>query len=247
MKLRYAFVLLCTGIAGAALATVPASGPGSAVATSGAPRTGMLEFYSSPTGTAETYLRALNSGNKSVALNAMAVPAGHEAEVDAFVSLTIAQHWLQDAAVTRFKNDGDKVFLGDPKSRVTLTAQLKALSEQKPDVSGGTATLLLPPAESGKEPQKVLLKKVGEDWKLDAMSLYSLDSEKTPIRAALARKLASITEMAAKDVTAGKFSSATEAYQEYWTRMKEASQGSAATSRAATASAPAATTDATRK
>jgi len=236
MKLRYALILTCATITGAALAAVPSSGSAPATATAAS----AAADYSSPTAAAKTYLRALNVGDSKAVHDAMVVPTGHEAEVDAFVSLTIAQHWLQDAAVTKFKNDGDKVFLGDPKTRVSLAAQIKTLEEQKPEISGDAATISMPPVESEKEAQKVTLKKTADGWKLDAMVLYSLDSDKTALRAALAKKLATVTEVTTKEITSGKFSSATEAYQEYWLRMKEASQGSAATARATAPATPAA-------
>jgi hypothetical protein len=242
---QHVIIVACAlALTGAAMASAPASGPagtasGAAAATTTAATSMPAADYSTPTATVKSYLRAVNAGDNAGIHAALQVSDEHKADLDALLSLTISQHWLQEAAATHFKNGGDKVFYGDPKTRVTLADQLKVVDDATLDTAGDSATLNLPASDVSKEPQKIALKKIGGEWKIDAVSLYSLDSDKTPARVALAKKLAAVTDATLKDLAAGKFGSSNEAYQEYWTRMKEASQALAPATSATAAANPA--------
>ncbi len=233
MKFHGMFFAAALVVAGTAMASAPASTAAKAAATTVASAPAPAADYSTPAAATKSYLRALYAGNSAAVYEALIVPNERKADLDAILSLTVSMHWLQEAAADRFKGDGDKLFYGDPKTRVTLAAQLKAVDDDQVDVSGDTATLTLPAADASQEAQKISLKKIGAAWKLDAVTLYSLDSDKTAARVALSKKLAAVTDATLKDLTAGKFGSATEASQEYWTRMAEASKALAATTSAA--------------
>lgn len=212
------FLALC----GAAMATVPASGPASApAATATAPA--IPADYSSPAAAVKSYLRALAANDAAGIREALLVPEARKEELETLLSLTIAQARLQREAKERFKSDGEKVFAGDARSKPSLAAQLKAVDEAVVEATADAATVAMP-AEMGKPSEQIALKKTGSVWKLDAVMLYSLDAEKTAGRVALARTLTAVTETTLKEMVTGKFVTATEAYQEYWLRMAAASK-----------------------
>jgi hypothetical protein len=236
MKMRHLWILSgLAALSGAALATVPASGPTSApAATATAPA--IPADYSTPAAAVKSYLRALAANDPAGIHDALVAPEARKEELEALLSLTIAQGRLQREAKERFKSDGEKVFAGDPRSKPSLAAQLKAVDEAVVEATADAATVAMP-AEAGKAGEQIALKKIGSAWKLDAVALYSLDAEKTAARVALARTLTTVTETTLKEMVTGKFVTASEAYQEYWLRMAAASKG--ATSAPATSSMPA--------
>ncbi len=73
----------------------------------------------------------------------------------------------------------------------------------------------------------MILKKIGNEWKLDAGTLFNLANvpqETTAHRTALAAKLTAISEAMSREIAGGKFPSAGEAYQEFWNRSLAASK-----------------------
>ena len=67
-----------------------------------------------------------------------------------------------------------------------------------------------------------MLKKSGDQWQIDAVSLFTLDApaDKLAARVTLAKKVAAIAQDTAKDILANRFPSATNAYQDFWARCQ---------------------------
>jgi hypothetical protein len=224
-----------------ATAPLPPPPPLATPATSPAAAPAVTADYSTPAAAAKTLLTAINKGNFAAVRDALTIPAIHKTEIETLLGAMDASARLQQAATAQFLSAGTTAF-GAPTAAL-LDAQLKAVDAGELTLKGDAATLVIPANESANLPGgTVEFKKIGSDWKIDGAAFFKLAPEpagKTTARMELARQLTTLTNKMAAEITAGKFFSATDAYQEYWTRYLEL------THPPATATSPAATTPAT--
>jgi hypothetical protein len=222
-----------TATAPAPLAAPPASSPASAPAP-------VTADYSTPAAAAKTLLTAINKGNFAVVYDALTIPASHKTEIETLLAAMEASSRLQQAATTRFLTAGTTAF-GTPTPE-TLAAQLQAVAAGPLTLTGDAATLLVAADTASNLPGgTVEFKKIGGDWKIDGAAFFKLATEpadKTAARVELARQLTTLTDTMTQEIAAGKFFSATDAFQEYWTRYLTLTHpASTATSSAPTTSA----------
>ncbi len=206
--------------------------------------------YSTPAATAKTLLTAINHADFATVRQSLDIPAAHAANVETLVGTMEASAQLQQAASAQFLAAGEKAF-GTP-TPALLAAQLKGISAAAITITGNAATLAIPADTATQIPGGIVeLKKIGAEWKIDGAAFFKLTTEpaaKTAERVALSQKLTAITDAMTREVAAGKFFSATDAYQEYWTRCREATlpaMPATAPSTTTTTSAPATTTSPT--
>lgn len=222
-------------------ATAAASTAPSATSTaSAAPVVPLVKpDLSSPAATAKTLLTALNKADFTTVHLCLDIPPVNAADIDVLLGTMQATAAVQQAAAARFLNAGEKAF-GNP-TPAQLEAQLKAVAKAEVTLTGTTATLTLLADPANAIPGgTVQLKQSASDWKIDGPAFFKLGAEpadKTAARVALARQITAISHDMAKEISDGKFFSAADAYQEYWSRCKLAA--APATKPAATASMPA--------
>jgi hypothetical protein len=228
------------------LAAVFAGGAAPGPETATAPTSAVSSDLSTPVAAATTLITALHDGRFSAARDALNIPADQKPAVDAFLDAMAATFRLQQAASARFLSAADALF--KPPTPADLAARLKRIADGQLTVNGDTAALILAPdtaASSASQPatqpvaQALEFTKVDTSWKVDAPSFFNLTAEPADTianRAALARKIASVADSVAADIAAGKFFSAADAYQEYWSRCLQAA--APATTASSTAPAP---------
>jgi len=222
-------------------ATVPGSGTSTAAASSPAslPVTFVAD-YSTPAAAAKTLLTAINRGNFTAMRDALTIPDEHKEDIDTLLDAMESSARLQEAAEARFLEAGKAAF-GAP-SDAALAAQLKSVDAGEVTINGNSATLAVAADAAAKLPGgTVEFRKIGKDWKIDGAAFFKLATEpadKTAARVALARRLTVLTGTIIQEMDAGKFFSATDAYQEYWMDYLDLTRPPAT----ATASAPATAT-----
>ncbi len=186
--------------------------------------------YSDPRKTVAAFLGAVQSTDAQAIKNAIIVAPGDEKIAETLVGLWVAQAKLRSAAEHQF-GDGATPYFGAVASQIQ--SRLKALQTAPLKVMEDSAVLTIPADESAQQSSGTLvLKKIGNAWKLDATTLFNLSAvskEKTDQRVALAAKLIGVTDGIAAEIAAGKFPSAGEAYQEFWNRSLAAGGGGGAT------------------
>jgi hypothetical protein len=231
-------LLLLTTLAGA-----PASGPEAtrtaATAPASAPAAARADL-STPQGAVIAFLNALQANDESAAHNAISFEGSADPKApEAFLDILFSTNQIQQAAMTKFGDSAVAAF-GDPKA--ALTARIAAVQKAAPAISNNDAALTLPSDENSQQPgTTIALKKTGNEWKIDAVSLFSLSAlppEDLAKRVALARKLIEINKDVAANITGGKYTSASEARQDLWDRSFEAAKS--LTPAPATSPAPAA-------
>jgi hypothetical protein len=225
---RRMMALLLGGLlaAGAASATATAPAPPSAATTPAAPA--VKADFSSPVAAVTTLVTALHEGDFATARAALIIPDEHKSAIDAFLDTMAATARLQQAASAKYLSAADAHF--PPPSPESLAARLKRVAAGELTVNGDTATLIVAtgaatPTTTQPAIQTLRLAKIGAAWNVDGASFFSLTAEpadKTAARAARARNLAAIADAVAADISAGKFFSAADAYQEYWSRCLQA-------------------------
>lgn len=204
------------------------------------PAQGPQMDYSDPRAAVRSFLLAVQSqgelGKKIDLHEALAIPAAHQTEIDTLLDLMTAQGRLQQAAVEKFKGDGEKLF---GTSAETVAARLKAVDAAKMEINGETATLQMP--TTADKTETVNLRRVAGQWKIDALSMFHLEGMSADTLAAnmqLSGKIAEITKKMSDEILAGSFPTAGDAFQEYWTRCNHARQ-SLASGTASAGTAPA--------
>jgi hypothetical protein len=234
-------LLLAILAAAPALAqTSPAPTASASNSTAPPPASAPSADDSTPVAAAKTLLTALHEGNAAAARDALIIPEDHKAAIDAFLDATAAAARLQRAASARFHSAADALFTTP--TPADLAATLQRVASGKLTVTGDTATLIVA-VDAAAPPtiQTLVLKKIDAAWKIDGPAFFNLTSEpadKNSERAALARKLAAAADAVAVDIAAGKFFSAADAYQEYWSLCLQTTTAPA-TAATAAATAPA--------
>jgi len=182
--------------------------------------------YSTPKDAVKTFYQALNKRDFSTLRQSVEIPAAQAANISVLLDTMQATAEMQVAASTKFFAAGDKTF--QKPTADELDAQLKSVDDGSVALTGSTATLTLAANPAFNiAAGTVKLIKVGGDWKIDGTSLFKLDSEpaaKVAQRVALAEAMTTIARDVTKKITGGTFLTATDAYQDYWTRSQAASQ-----------------------
>jgi hypothetical protein len=182
----------------------------------------------------ENFLGSVQAGDEKGVKGAVVATADQQEAVQAYLDLMIATMQLRKAAVTKFGTGAETVFAVST-GNAAIESRLKAVREATPKVMGDSVLLSIAGDEAKKVPPLTLVvKKAADGWKIDGGSLFSLspeNKEETQQRAALSVKLTAITKQITQEINAGKYASATDAYQEFWSRSvkaaKEAAGGSA--------------------
>jgi hypothetical protein len=219
-------LVLAAGGVGVRGADVAATGTGKMLPA------GAVADYSSPKKTVGTFLNAVQSTDERAIKEALDVPAEYEEAVDNYVKLILATNKLQKAAEGRFGEQADQYFGVNAKQ---MEARLKAVEGAEVKMVGESAIIEIPADETTKQPGgTIVLKKMGNDWKLDAGTLFKLSEtpkEQTERGMALSKKMIPLTEQMTTEIAGGKFASAGEAYQAFWQRslavVKETAGGAA--------------------
>ncbi len=226
------------------LAAAPASRPAATrTATTGPEATSAPAVrvdLSTPQASVITFLNALQANDEAAAHQAISFDGSADPKApEAFLDILFSTNRIQQAALAKF-GEGAVAAFGDP--RAALTARIAAVQKAAPAISNNDAALTLPSDENSQQPgTTIALKKVGSDWKIDAVSLFSLSAlapEDLAKRIALARKLLEINKDIAANIASGKYTSATEARQDLWDRSFDAAKS--LTPAPATSPAPAA-------
>ncbi|HEY4329764.1 MAG TPA: hypothetical protein VGN88_08510 [Phycisphaerae bacterium] len=180
--------------------------------------TSVAPDYSTPRDAMKTFLRASFYGDIAAMRGALDIPPAHTADVDAYLGTMESSARLQDAAAAIFKSAGVKQFGSSPD---LLSDRLKTVDAIEPAMKGDVATMDLPESQ-GQAGRTVTFKKSGSDWKIDAVGMFDLElpAAKIAERVDLAKKIKAVTDEMAKEVKDKKFPSATDAYQEYWSRCR---------------------------
>ena len=220
---------LATSIAVAQTATAPRPTDSPATAPTVETAASNPADYSTPLQAAKSYVRAAFGQNASAMRDALLIPPAHAADVDARLALLEAMRKLQAAASGKFGTAGAAAFAS---SGPSLEEQLKSLDLAKADVKGDTATLSLPASENtaGTElPKTLVLKKAGDQWKIDAAPFFDLDApaEKLAARTALAQRVAGVAQDMVKGIQGNQYKSAADAYQDFWARCQAAATATA--------------------
>jgi hypothetical protein len=172
--------------------------------------------YDTPREAMRSYIQARFAKNAAGTREAIAIPAGQKADVEAVVEAIVASDALQKAAVEKFGADGRKLF--DPNSAAMLKELLQALEKAKVDIDGNSATITSVPDEGAEAGTPVRLIKTPAGWKLDGATLLAFPGdtpEATARRAALFKKTAAASSKVTADIAAGKYPAAADAYRDY--------------------------------
>jgi hypothetical protein len=175
--------------------------------------------YSDPRKTVAAFLLALQSTDPAAIKSALVIAPDDVKITDTIINLSVAQSKLRTAAEKKFGDPATQYF-GAVSSQIE--SRLQALQTAPLKITGDSALLSVPADETAQQSAgTIILKKIGNAWKLDATTLFNLAAvppEVTAQRVALAAKLITVTDGITTDITAGKFPSAGEAYQEFWNR-----------------------------
>ncbi len=225
----FALVLYACAAPAATPTTGPASAPASGSASSpsvGGAGAVAADFSSAPAAL-KTFYRALYARDFKIVRQCINIPAPQQGNINALLDAMQATGEMQVAASNKFRDAGDKAFKKPTPGM--LAAQLKAVDNAVPDTNGNTVTITLTADEAnGVSGGPVTLTQVGAEWRIDGVSLFRLDSEpaaKTAERVALAKALTDIAHDVTKKIDGGKdYLTATDAYQDFWTRSQNASK-----------------------
>ena len=191
--------------------------------------------YSDPRKTVQAFLVAVQSTDAATIKRAIVASPEQEPIANTIIALWVAQAKLRIAAEGKYADQAGPYF-GTVNSQIE--SRLKTLQDAPMKITGESAILSIPGDEATQQSAgSVVLKKIGDGWKIDAGSLFNLANvpkETTDQRVALAKKLVTITDGMTTDINAGKFPSAGEAYQEFWNRSLAASKQGDAGAGAAT-------------
>jgi len=203
--------------------------PAPAPAPAAKPESAAPADYSTPKAAAKSFLDAVRRADTPAMKAAVFTPSDQLDAVDTFLTVLAAGTDLQKAATTQFGADGTKSF--GSVSSTALQSRLAAIDAAEAHVTGDTATIMLPADPATQQSAgTILLKKIGTAWKLDGPALFGLtpaNAAQNAARLDLAKKLLKIDEEVSRDITAGKYTSASDAYQDYWTRSRLAAAPSA--------------------
>ncbi|HVX83724.1 MAG TPA: hypothetical protein VH253_02820 [Phycisphaerae bacterium] len=234
-------------------AAAPSPPPGGAPATRRAPATApaaaathaspaAVTDLSTPQATVISFLTALAAGDEAGAKSAIVfTDPKSEGVANLFLDILATTNKIQRRAKTKFGAGAAADTFGDPDA--ALAARVESVKKASPAITNNDAALSLPADEAQHQQASVIaLKKIGAQWKIDATSLFNLDKQPPDNLArnvTLARKLLDINRAIAANIDSGKYASAAEAYQDWWTRSFAAAAPPAATqSSTAPASAP---------
>ena len=191
--------------------------------------------YSEPKKTIASFLSAVQSTDEKAIREAIVVSPEQAPAVDAYLKLILATNKLQKAAEKKFGDQAEQFFGVNAKQ---MEARLKAVEDAPAKMVGGSANNQIAADEATHQPGgTIVVKKVGDQWKLDAGSLFKLNEtpkEQTEKSVSLAGKMAPLTDEMTSEIEAGKFASASEAFQAFWQRSLELVKESAGTMPAAT-------------
>lgn len=178
-------------------------------------------------------LMAINKGDEAGLRGTLVMPedagSGQTAAAETLLKLLVGTSKLQAVAEQKYGPDGVKAF--GVASTAQMESRLKGVEVGTLAVaaSGDAATLTIPA-----DPDKryaggtLVLKKVGGEWKVDAASLFHLEgvkeTEEFKQRMALAGKLVELTGETSREIAAGKYATAGEAYQAFMTRSVAATK-----------------------
>ena len=162
--------------------------------------------------------------------DAVVTPADQEDAVQTFLAILVSGANLQKTATAQFGSEGTKAFGSAPAA--ALEARLKAHTAEI-KTTGDSATLLLPADPANQQAAgAILVKKTGESWKSrrprSLLGLSSVPAVQNAARLQLAKTLMTINDQVIRDIKAGKYLSAADAYQDYWTRSRIASTAATA-------------------
>jgi hypothetical protein len=184
----------------------------------------------------ENFFGAVQAGDEKGVKTAVVATPDQQDAVTAYLDLMIATMQLRKAAVAKFGTGAETVFAVST-GNAAIESRLQSVREATPKVAGDSVLLTIPGDEAKQVPTLTLVvKKADAGWKIDGGSLFNLSPEnkqETRQRAALSVKLTAITRQMVQEINDGKYASATDAYQEFWTRSvkaaKEGTAGGAAT------------------
>ena len=207
---------------------VAAEGPATATAPGGAATQKVLPVQKKVVG---ALMLALNAGDEAKVRATLVIAKEHEDAVAAMLKMTAATAQLQLVAVKTFGEEGSKAF-GKVSAELT-EGRLKAIRDAEMNEEGDTTKIVIAEDRSlGYSGGELLLKKIGGEWKIDAGSLFQLNSykaEELKQRIALAGKMTALTGDVTKEIAAGKFTAAEEARVSFWKRADAISKEGAAT------------------
>jgi len=233
MLKRVGWVAPVVVLAGAAMVYAADVAETGAAATQGG--AGVAADYSEPKKAVASFLKAVQSTDRKAIQDAIVVSPDQAAAVDTYLKLIFATNNLEKAAEVKFGDQAEQYFGISAKQ---LEARLKAVDDAPVKTVGDSAIISLPADETTNQPGgTIVLKKEGNLWKLDAATLFGLNNTKdqTDRSLALAAKMIPVTDEMTQEIGAGKFASAGEAFQEFWSRSLEvAKQAGGATTLPAT-------------
>jgi hypothetical protein len=230
--------LAATAAAAPTTRTAPAPAATHPAATPAHPSTSDL---STPQATAISFLTALEAGDEAAAKNAVAFSDPKSTDIaNLFLDILLSTNEIQRHAKVKFGANTADVF-GDPEA--ALATRVEAIKKATPAITGDDAAMTLPEDPATHQAASTIsFKKVGNQWKIDATSLFNLDKQPPEDLArtvGLARKLLEINRAVTANIDAGKYASASEAHDDWWQRSFAAAAPPAATqSSTAPASAP---------
>ena len=208
-----------------ATTTAPSSGPAAAAAPAPIPAD-----YSTPKAAARTFFVAMlaqsDAAKSGPALGStLYIAPDRKDKIEPLLAVMASQGRLMKSVTSRFGRDGDRAFgMGDATAK--LTARLKNVDDADVETKGDTAKLELPADTATKQSAgTMVLRKIDGDWKVDAAAMFQLDTvpaQNLEANLTLARQLTKVTQEMTAELNTGKYSSATEAYQDYWIRSNAA-------------------------
>jgi len=115
----------------------------------------------------------------------------------------------------------------DPKATdAQIQARLKTVTTAEMEIHGDRATVALPADEASRQSAALIkLRKVNGDWKIEADSMFGIDTspaEVTARRVKEAQAIKQVSEDMVKEIAARKYPSAGDAYQAYHIRSNDA-------------------------
>ncbi len=228
MTTRKLFPALLFTLLAAAPATHPATTPASPAASAvPASAPAIAVNLSSPKATVATFLRSLQAGDETAAREAITFgDKGDQAMATLFLDLLFSTNAIQKASRDRFGAGSTEAF-GDPEA--ALKSRLAALDQATPVITNNDAAVTLPDDAATNQPGATIsLKKLGNDWKIDAASLFSLNSLAPEVLAQqveLGRQILLVNREVLAKIKAGDYQSASEAHKDLWERSFKAAQG----------------------
>lgn len=183
---------------------------------------------STPKGAMKTFMTALMRGDADSAKKAVIAEAAETKFIDEMAAATASFKKLADAAKVKYGDEGKTIapFASDD-------ARMDMLDSAQEAVTGDTATVSTPNNE------KIPLKKVGDDWKIEMSKMPNIAQMKQALP--MFQTMKKMSDEFAAEISGGKYPTVADAKKAMETKMVEAITAQAVQATTTTAPAPAAT------